>query len=765
MRSGDTVSAPLQSGCGKPMVARAAQAAGISKVIEFLRRIRPNSFVVRIALPAIGAFALVAAALAATTFFAADQANRLAGDRQESLIRASITELGARIGYEQESITIWSESLKQTSAVQPDLTWFDDNLGVWLHDYYGHDEAFVLRPDGRPIYAMRDGRRVDPAEYVRLGDAAPLLLDRLRKRMAAASTSDVIPPQRVISVSELTKVGGHPAIVSVKPITLDGGLSAPVGQTPVHISVRRLDGDFAATLVKEFRLQDASYERTIREQDTRRHIALTDRAGAALGYIAWRPFEPGALMLRRVAPFAGLACLSLLGIVIWLLRRINRALLAQHASEAQARHLAFHDGLTGLPNMARFKDQLGQAVAGHDPAAPPLALLQLKIDGLRQINDAFGHSAGDALIRAVASRLSSVTRASDFFARVGSDEFAIIQSHSGAAAAEILCMRIVENFAEPLFLGGQVAKVGVAIGAAFAPTEAASGAELSRKAGIALRQALASAGTRYVLFVEAMDKGIRDRLEMEKDLREAISRPSEFEILYQPLYSAASRQITGVEALLRWHHPARGTISPTVFIPVAESSGIISRLGLMVLRRACEDAVRWGFPSVAVNASAIQIRDPHFAMEALAIVAETGLAPSRLEIEITESCLLEDEKACQKTLATLRARGIRIALDDFGTGYSSFAYLRKFDIDRIKIDRSFVGAIGTGRGGRAIVKAMVDLAKASGLAVTAEGVEREVQRRILAQLGCDTLQGFYLSEPIAPAGLARLMRGADVLQS
>lgn len=759
MRGAEAVISPLQSRSDRRMDEVISDPSGRFSMTEISRHFRPNSFFVRIALPALAAFALVAGALAAVTLVSADQANRLAGDRQEMLVRARIDELGARIGYEQESITVWNESMEQASAARPDLVWFDDNLGIWLHDYYGHDEAYVLRPDGQPIYAMRDGKRAEPADYHRLAGVASVQIRSLHARMAMKPRADVAPPQRVVGVSELAAVGGHPAIVSIKPITLDGGAMRPIDLTPVHISVRRLDGDFAASLAQEFRLQDASYERSLGEDDPRRSIALTDRSGDTLGYLAWRPFEPGGHMLDRVAPFAGFAFLLLLAIVMWLLRRINRALLAQNASEAQARHLAFHDALTGLPNSARFKDHLVQAFADRDRTASPVALLHLKIDGLRQIDDVFGQAAGDALVRAVAGRLAASTRTSDFVARIGGDEFAIIQSDSGAAETEILCLRVVEDFAEPFFLGGQTVNVGVAIGAAFAPPHAVSGAELGRKAKVALHHAQMTTGTRYVLFDDAMDEGIRERLEIENDLREALSHPDAFEIFYQPLFDATSRQIVGAEALLRWHHPARGTISPAMFIPVAEACGAISQLGLMVLRRACEDAVRLGLPSVSVNVSAVQLRDPQFAAQALAIVAQAGLPPAQLEIEITETTLMEDERACQKTLAVLRARGVRIALDDFGTGYSSFSYLRRFDIDRIKIDRSFVSALGAGRrrGGRAIVRAMIDLAKASGLKVTAEGVEREAQQRILAHLGCDTLQGFYLSEPVAPPEFARLL--------
>lgn len=709
-------------------------------------------------MPSLLALALVAGALASVALFAADQANELSGQRQQALIRASLSERAARIGYEQESITVWNESLRQASAAKPDFTWFDDNLGIWLHDYYGHDEAYVLRPDGRPFYAMRDGSRTDPTDYVRrLGDTVPALVTQLRARLRSASKRDIAPPQRVAGVRALGIVGGHPAIVSVKPITNDGGEIPSVAATPVHVSVRRLDGNFAATVAKEYGLREATFEKKA-AADKRRYIALNGASGGPIGFFAWRPFEPGAMVLARVAPFACAAFLVLFGIVIWLLRRFNRALLAQKASEAQARHLAFHDALTGLPNAAQFKERLGEAFASRGGSPAPLALFHLKVDGIAQVIDAFGQSAGEALIAAIATRLAAVGRSGDFIAHTGADAFAVLQSDDGsAAAAEIFCMRIVEEFSEPFRLGDHVSSIDLTIGVALVPRHAITAAELDRAARLALRHAAATPGTRYAIFDRAMDGGIRDRLLIESDLRDAVLRPEQFELLYQPLVSASSGQVLGAEALLRWHHPARGSISPTIFIPIAESSGLISKLGLIVLRRACEDARRWDLPVVAVNVSALQIRDPLFASQALAILKETVLSPTRLEIEITETTLLEDKNACRRTLAALRAQGVKIALDDFGTGYSSFSYLRQFEIDRIKIDRSFVSSIDRRSDGRPIVQAMVDLAKASALKVTAEGVERVEQRQLLAELGCDTLQGFHLHRPMPASEVARLI--------
>ncbi|WP_447932513.1 bifunctional diguanylate cyclase/phosphodiesterase [Sphingopyxis fribergensis] len=717
-------------------------------------------------MPAIAALTAVAVALYAVILFAADQANQLSGDRQEALVRRVVTQKAATIGYEQESITVWNESLRQTTASRPDAQWLDDNLGIWLHDYYGHDEAYILDGTGRSFYAMRDGKRDRPEIFdERLRSATKPLIAQLKFKLSHPAPDDISPPQRTAGSQALALVGGHPAIVSVKPVAGDDG-TIPVGGTPpMHISVRRLDGTFPAQVSREYQLEDARFVRSLPAGDYQ-HAPLRDAAGLSLGHIVWKPFEPGAVMLKRIAPFALSAYALVLAMVLWLLRRIRRGILALEASQAQARHLAFHDSLTGLPNRALFDDRLGHAMAEIERTGTPIALLYLNLDRFQQVNDALGHPVGDELIADIARRLSDRTRDSDFVARIAGDEFAIVQTGvTTAAAAEILCMRIMEIFDEPFELAGRQLGIGVSVGVALAPAHARSRTELARKADIALREAKSAGRARYVIFDEAMDRGLQNRMEIERGLRDAVAAGEGFELVYQPLYGAQSGQLCGAEALIRWRHPERGMMSPAVFIPVAEASGLVDAIGDWALQKACKDAVRLRLPLVAVNVSPVQIRNPTFAARTFSILKDAGLAPARLEIEITETSFIENEAACQRTIAALRAKGVKIALDDFGTGYSSLSHLRNFDVDRIKIDQSFVAGINMRDGGSAIIKAMVDLAKASALQVTAEGVETEEQARYLVEVGCDTLQGFYFSKPMAADSLRLLLGPSRRLQS
>lgn len=699
-------------------------------------------------LAAVGVLTVV---LAGVVLLAASQANEVATDREEKLIKTVLDQRIAGVAHDQEGVTIWDEAVAKLREKNLDLQWMDDNLGIWLHSYFSHDEAYILDDRDRPVYAMRDGRRSRPALYdLQLLTAARPLIARLRATLRHPSAKDIAPPMRSPGAFDLAIVGGHPAIVSVKPIMSDSSKLPQVpGTEYLHISVRRLDGSFPATLARDYDLEGARFSHSARARETIATVPLVNRGGRTLGYLAWRPFGPGAMMIQRIAPFAVGALSLLLAVVSWLLLRIRRSTLALQASQAQAQHLAFHDTLTGLANRALFDERLTRALANSQRSGQSVALLYFDLDRFKQVNDTLGHPAGDELIANMARRLVEAIRSTDMIARIGGDEFAVIQTHvTTPAQTEVLCMRIVEAVNEPFLLSGNRVNVGVSIGVALSPADADSRTELARKADIALYEAKASGRGRYVFFTTEMDASIRHRREIERDLRSAIDDFDQFELAYQPLYSTQSGRITGAEALLRWRHPVRGMLSPAAFIPIAESTGMIEAIGEWVLRQACADAVRLELASVSVNVSAVQLRNEDLAGRFLAIVEQSGISPARLELEITETSFIERAENCQTNLAQLRSHGIRVALDDFGTGYSSFSHLRQFDVDRIKIDQSFVNAIDMSEGGSAIIRAIVELAKASGMQVTAEGVETEEQSSFLTKVGCNSLQGYLLSRPL-----------------
>src|SRR3954469_1665837 len=415
-------------------------------------------------------------------------------------------------------------------------------------------------------------------------------------------------------------------------------------------------------------------------------------------------------------------------------------------AEERIAHLAHYDPLTNLPNRALFREHLEQQLTWVNRGSR-LAVLYLDLDHFKSINDTLGHPLGDELLTAVAARLRTCVRETDIVARLGGDEFAIIQT-AIEQSAEVtgLATRIIGNIREPFDLGGGHHVVtDTSIGIAIAPDDGTEADRLLKNADLALYGAKANGRGTYQFFEHEMDARAKARRAMEFDLREAIMCGG-FELHYQPLVDLRTDAIIGCEALLRWQHPVRGLISPVDFIPLAEETGLINQLGEWVLLTACTEATKWPHHiKVAINISPVQFRSPGLALKVIGALAESGLSPQRLELEITETVLIRDDEAALRTLHQLRAAGVRIAMDDFGTGFSSLSYLQRFPFDKIKIDRCFIKDINAKDGSVAIVRAVIDLAKARNITTTAEGVETEEQRRLLRKLGCDEMQGFLVS--------------------
>jgi diguanylate cyclase (GGDEF)-like protein len=427
-------------------------------------------------------------------------------------------------------------------------------------------------------------------------------------------------------------------------------------------------------------------------------------------------------------------------------------------SDAQIAHLAHYDALTDLPNRVLFREQLEQALRTVQPGEQ-LAVLYIDIDEFKSVNDALGHSIGDELLKAVAGRLRGCLRASDVAARLGGDEFAIIQTAVERTSDTIhLVERIYRAIREPFECAGHLITTDASIGIALALQDGADLDQLLKNADMAMYGAKADGRRTYRFFEPDMDARARARRMLELELRQAI-KDGEFEVYYQPLLTLQDNKISGCEALLRWRHPGRGFVSPAEFIPIAEETGLINQLGDWVLNMACREAAGWpDHIGIAVNVSPVQFKSRTLALNVAAALAASGLAPSRLELEITEAVLIRDDEAALAVLHQLRALGVRIALDDFGTGYSSLGYLQRFPFDKIKIDRCFVKDIGSPAGSSSIVQAVVNIATASHMTTTAEGVETQQQMELLRELGCTEMQGYLFSPAIPATEVRRLLR-------
>jgi len=423
-----------------------------------------------------------------------------------------------------------------------------------------------------------------------------------------------------------------------------------------------------------------------------------------------------------------------------------RDITERRRTEAHIHFLAYHDSLTGLPNRAQFERDLA-ALAGRAAEGVPATLVLIDLDRFKHINDTLGHVAGDDLLRQLANRLFQLVGPAGTLARVGGDEFAILLSGPAAGAAESLCRAIQLQFGRPFRLFDDPAFITASFG--IAPWRPGSDAlSMLREADIALYEAKARGRGRWEVFTPPMAETVEEKRRIEQDLRRALDTGGELTLEYQPIFAADGRTVAGAEALVRWEHPERGRLAPDVFIGVAEDRGLIEKLGEWVLEEACRMLARTTIPWVAVNVSPVELKSRRFVDRVIEQLRLLGISPARLQLEITEGVLLDTSEATESGLTRLRAAGIRLALDDFGTGYSSLNYLRRYNVDKLKIDRSFVGQLGQSTDAEVIVRTIIDLARSLNMKVTAEGVATEQQRDYLMARGCHELQGYLLSKPL-----------------
>jgi diguanylate cyclase (GGDEF)-like protein len=430
----------------------------------------------------------------------------------------------------------------------------------------------------------------------------------------------------------------------------------------------------------------------------------------------------------------------------------------RRSAEKKIAHMARHDMLTDLPNRVLLRERLGQALTSVH-RGERLAILYLDLDHFKTANDTLGHPVGDELLRAVAGRLRSCIRDTDTVARVGGDEFAIIQTAIEAPHnVTTLACRICDTIRVPYEIDGHTMIIDSSIGISLAPDDGIDPDALLKNADMALYRAKADGRGTYRFFEPEMDTRMHARRALELALRCALAK-QEFELYYQPIINLDDNTITSFEALIRWHHPERGTVLPGEFISLSEEIGLIIPLGEWIIRRACTDAAKWPADvGVAVNLSPIQLTHPNLVPAVVGALAASGLAPHRLEVEITEAVLMQNTEVTVATLHRLRDLGVHISMDDFGTGYSSLSYLRSFPFEKIKIDRSFVKDLGQGEESAAIVRAVAGLAKSLHMRTTAEGVETEHQMQQVRSLGCTEIQGFLFSPPLSLQDVDRLLK-------
>ncbi len=432
--------------------------------------------------------------------------------------------------------------------------------------------------------------------------------------------------------------------------------------------------------------------------------------------------------------------------------RVRRLLYTAEA-ERKIRHLAYHDTLTGLPNRLLFMDRMDQAISRAIRAEEKFSLLFIDIDHFKVINDSMGHEAGDKLLTAITGRLQKTLRRSDTIARLGGDEFTVILENISELDDVILVTKnLLEVLLKPVIINGRKVSVGASIGIAVFPDDGENFGNLLKNADTAMYRAKEKGRNTFEFYTAEMSDVAMYRLELENSLRNAIDK-KEFVVYYQPKYDLENQKYWGMEALVRWNHPDEGIISPDDFIPLAEETGMIVMLGRWVIETACAQLSEWkkkGYQinNLAINISARQFREQNLPLLFENILKDTNLKAADIEVELTESTLVENNDKAKDILDTLHNMGLRIALDDFGTGYASMAYLKDFPIDTVKIDRSFISDIPANREDMAIVRAIASLTDALDLCLIAEGVEKNEQIEFLKEIGCEQGQGFYWSQPV-----------------
>ena len=677
-----------------------------------------------------------------------DDSSRQREESQFDLAIAQMADIDAKM---MTPITIWNKAVESTSVTY-DPKWVHDNIGVYFKNYLSFDRNYLLNAEDQPVYAFRDNAEDGTASYISVGAQIQPLINKLRSRRDNPNFNSFNYE------SGLIVADGHAYITGVSLILPDHVTDAGLSEYTPYVAVAmqeltqaHLDHLAKNNMLNNIVLQPHNY--ALAPNQARRLLKGLDDKTVAV--IAWVPDKPGSVMFNKAMIPVMLISLGLGAIAIWLLHRSQKVAHSLIASEAKAKYMAMHDQLTGLPNRQAFVEKLCHARERIKRQGGHIAVLCIGLDRFKDVNDALGHSSGDELIRQHAKTLSSMLRSTDTIARISGDEFVIIQTECDALSSAGLAARVLQNLSGDVTLANGKIYASCSIGITLINDCEIDPNETLRQADMALCSAKALGRGQYVFFETEMDTTIKLRKLLESSLRDAIKN-DEIEVVYQPQVDSQNALI-GVEALARWTHPDRGPISPSYFIPMAEECGLIADLGAAVLKKAMTDAHRWPDLKVAVNVSVIQLMSEQFMAQVKSLLESTQMSPTRIELEITESVLSNDQATVQAILRELRAMGFSIALDDFGTGYSSLSYLSRYPVDKIKIDRSFVSNLGVDPEAEAVVRAIIKLAKALNLNILAEGVETKQQRSVLRSAGCHIIQGYFFSKPVDTAEIDKMM--------
>jgi diguanylate cyclase (GGDEF)-like protein len=667
----------------------------------------------------------------------AEHTNALDEGRSRATTAGAIRTFQEQLHATLNDYAAWDDAASHVYAADGH-DWVVSNFGDMTVNSDLFDVAVLLDADRNVLMAYEDGKPAgwQPSDY--FDSSLWTLFDSAR-----SSGAEDLPEAVGFTDTSSGVAATGVALVREK----SGAIGQPPERRRYLVFSRHLDDDKIAELAETYVVDGLQFVE--RENVAGRNaVDIHNVHGRLLARLGWTPRLPGDSAYSSVRPLV-YSALAMVGLFFLLLfvsgtKTLNRL----KADEAAARHLAMTDRLSGLLNRSGFFVALDDLVEESEETKRSAMLLYLDLDGFKEVNDAYGHGTGDTLIRSVSAGLRMLVGKGAVLARVGGDEFAIaVLTSDPVELADAMCDRILGFFDEPFVIGERVAKIGASIGVSISSNGSVPGPELVRRADMAMYRAKESGRARREFYSADMDTEREERNQLEVDLKIAIER-RELDVVYQPVVSAEDGLLVGVEALARWNRKGYGPVSPDLFIPIAESTGLIDQLGLFVLHRACETASRWPRLKLSVNISPGQFRDPAFPQHVAAVFRKTEADTARITLEMTEGYFIQNADRAKTSIRELRRLGVAIALDDFGAGFSSVGYLRQFGFDRMKIDKSLVHALDHGARAADLLQATVALARSLDIPVTAEGVETDAQAIQLRLAGCDELQGYLFGRPM-----------------
>jgi diguanylate cyclase (GGDEF)-like protein len=673
-----------------------------------------------------------------TIAWMAHKHNEQAAVSTETMVTGGVQAMGKRLASLANDYGWWEEAYDAYG--RHDKEWIDANVGTGITDTNIADMLVIISPDGK----------TDP-DNEWLIDGSPDTLDKIMtpgKLKAIKTIADTLPVENFAAKSAIyIDTPSVPMMISIQHLSpVSHASEVKSSDLPIIVFGQYLSEQRLIDLGKAFLIDDLHYVRA--DAPVGAQPPVVNLIGKTIGYFSWTPPMPGNALLRSVLGPISVALLLFCAVAATTAFRARRMAIALTDSEKEAVTAARTDAMTGLLNRTGFGELLDSDEYEQACADKNLAVIYLDVNGFKTVNDSIGHHGGDELVRMIASRALAVIPQRAKLARIGGDEFAIAMLIGGKdTEVAATARRIAHAIERPFTISGFEFHVTASVGYAVADHDGMKTSEVVRRADLAMYQAKNAAERDPVAYHQSMETGALEKKQIETGLRKAIET-GDLKVFYQPLIDTESGEIRGLEALMRWTSPDFGAVSPAVFIPVAEETGLIHDIGRFVVNRACVDLNRWPGLKMAINVSPVQLRDPGFADEMRQIVESHGHSPARFDLELTEGILVNNPAIAERKLRKLKEFGFGISLDDFGTGFSSIGYLRQFPIDTLKIDRSFVREIGVNAEATALLHSLVALGDALGLSIIAEGIENEDQMRLLRLTQCELVQGFLFSRPV-----------------